>query len=108
MAGVAAIFLAGLAAPTIFRIVYRATTRVLAVEIAKDAATRPYISYEHSFPTVFSRSEALSALGVTSAASSQEVQQKYRDLIKELHSDTGGTPYIARRLNEAREAVQRK
>lgn len=107
MASIAAIFLAGLAAPTVFRVVYRATHKTLARNVICDS-TRPYMLFEQGFPTTFSKHEAVSALGALPTSSSTEIQRKYRELIKDLHSDTGGTPYIARRINEAREAAQKK
>lgn len=100
MSGLIAVLIAGFIVPPACRTLYGVVASALAAKLAD----KPYSLYESGFPASFSREEGLAALGVDSSAEKKEVLQKYRDLIKELHSDTGGTPYMARRLNEAREA----
>lgn len=100
MTSILVAFAAGAAASTLLRFAYTVTAKA----VAQDVLERPYVRYESAFPTRFSRVEAIQALGAEATDSEQQILQKYRDLIKELHSDTGGTPYIAQRLNEARDA----
>eukprot|EP00796_Vickermania_ingenoplastis_P003852 gene3852-2730_t len=101
MSGFIALFVAGVVTPPAIRFLYRAGARALA---ASQSSGRPYEVYETGFPATFSRGEALEALGIsTPSPSPQIIREKYRELIKDLHSDTGGSPYIARRINEARD-----
>lgn len=107
MTSLIAMFILGASAPPIYRFVSRAAYRKLAAALAAD---RPYSFYESGFPVRFNRPEALEALGFEStkaAPSEEEIKKRYRELMKELHSDTGGTPYIAQRLNEAKEVSLR-
>lgn len=102
MAAIALAFAAGVLAPTAVAIVYRTSASVLA---SQGKSGLPYVSFEESFPLTFTREQGLEALGFDRAPTSdKEVIQRYRELIKDLHSDTGGTPYIARKLNEAKDA----
>lgn len=103
MASLLGMFLLGVSAPPIYRFVTRVAYQKLATAVAAD---RPYSFYETGFPARFNRSEALEALGFENSKvgpSEEEIKKRYRELMKDLHSDTSGTPYIAQRLNEAKE-----
>lgn len=104
MSTLVAVFVVGLSAAPVYRFASRALYKKLAAALAAD---RPYSLYECGFPERFNRPEALEALGFEQSnkkPSEEEIKKKYRELMKELHSDIGGTPYIAQRLNEAKEA----
>lgn len=52
-----------------------------------------------------SRNEALQVLGLGEDASPQDVQREYRRLMKRLHPDQGGSPYLAAKVNEAHDVL---
>ena len=49
-----------------------------------------------------SRDEALSVLGLNSAASPGEIKSAHKRLMKEFHPDKGGTDYLAAKINAAK------
>jgi curved DNA-binding protein CbpA len=51
------------------------------------------------------RAEALSVLGLEEGASAEDVRRAHRRLIVLVHPDRGGTPYLAARLNQARDVL---
>lgn len=52
-----------------------------------------------------SRKEALSVLGLAPSASPADVEREYRRLMKRIHPDVGGSGYLAKKLNQAREVL---
>ena len=52
-----------------------------------------------------SRQEAADILGVTEDASNEEIKAAHRRLIQRLHSDRGGSDYLATLINQARETM---
>jgi DnaJ family protein C protein 19 len=52
-----------------------------------------------------SRDEAYAVLGLSPGASKDAVVEAYKRLMKKLHPDTGGSTYLAQRINEAREVL---
>jgi curved DNA-binding protein CbpA len=52
-----------------------------------------------------SRAEALAVLGLDESAGPDEVKAAHRRLIVLVHPDRGGTPYLAARLNQARDVL---
>jgi hypothetical protein len=52
-----------------------------------------------------SESQASEILGVTTDASRKEVIEAHRRLIQRLHTDRGGTDYLAALVNEARDTL---
>ncbi len=48
------------------------------------------------------RAEAFDILGLKEGASDQEIKAAYRKLIASAHPDTGGTDWMAAKLNEAK------
>lgn len=52
-----------------------------------------------------SREEALDILGLTGEPTKAEVRTAYRNLMKRVHPDSGGTDGLSRRLTEARDVL---
>jgi DnaJ homolog subfamily C member 19 len=53
-------------------------------------------------PGRMSREEALAILGLEEGASREEITLKYRELIRRVHPDQGGSEDLARRINAAK------
>ncbi len=47
--------------------------------------------------------EALQILGLSEGASSKRIQQAYREIMKAVHPDQGGSSYLAAKVNEAKD-----
>ncbi|KAH9597178.1 hypothetical protein LSM04_004614 [Trypanosoma melophagium] len=79
-------------------------------------AHQTYRRYESSFESVMSEREALLLLGFSERVagatlmrpSEQEVKEHYYRLIKQLHSDVDGSPFVAAKLNEARDLLTKR
>ena len=56
-------------------------------------------------PRRMTRAEALEVLGLRDGATADEILAEYRRLMKKVHPDQGGTTYLARRLNEAKDVL---
>ncbi|ABD44528.1 dnaJ domain protein [Ehrlichia chaffeensis str. Arkansas] len=52
-----------------------------------------------------SRGEALEILGLDKNASQEQINTAYHKLMKSMHPDKGGSPYLAQKLNEARDTL---
>jgi hypothetical protein len=52
-----------------------------------------------------SRAEALSVLGLEEGASEEAIQAAYRELMKRVHPDRGGSDYLAAKLNQAKDVL---
>lgn len=49
--------------------------------------------------------EAYEILGLTMDASDEEIDRAYKELIRKNHPDMGGSEYIAKKINAAREYI---
>ena len=49
--------------------------------------------------------EAYEILGLTIDASDEEIDRAYKELIRKNHPDMGGSEYIAKKINAAREYI---
>lgn len=75
----------------------------------------PYHLYEHPFRKAMSEKEAMLLLGFSEAAtgalaprpSQEDVKKRYREMMKEFHSDIAGSALIATKINEARDVLSR-
>ncbi len=52
-----------------------------------------------------SRKEALEILGLKNNASKEEILESYQNLIKKNHPDLGGSDWITKRINQARDTL---
>ncbi|EPY30760.1 DnaJ like protein subfamily C member 19 [Strigomonas culicis] len=76
---------------------------------------QPYHVFEYGFQKTMTEREALLLLGfaekeaggVLRRPAEEDVKQRYRTLMKDFHSDVGGSPYIAMKLNEAKAVLSR-
>lgn len=91
------------------RIVQRAS---LAQGAATFSTTYPYHAFEYGFQKKMSEKEAFMLLGfgdkvsrIRNRPSEEDVKKRYRNLMKELHSDVNGSPYVATKLNQAKETL---
>ena len=46
--------------------------------------------------------EAREVLGVSATAKANEIREAYKRLIKKLHPDAGGNPFLASQINAAK------
>lgn len=49
--------------------------------------------------------EAYEILGIDKSASVEEIETAYKDLIRKNHPDNGGSEYLAKKINLAREFI---
>lgn len=52
-----------------------------------------------------SRDQAFSILGLSEGASDTEINERYRQLMRKVHPDQGGSGYLATQLNEAKRTL---
>ena len=52
-----------------------------------------------------SRHEALEILGLGEDASRDDILHAYRDLMRKVHPDSGGSDYLASKLNQAKDTL---
>jgi DnaJ homolog subfamily C member 19 len=70
-----------------------------------------YQRYVHGFEKTMTEREALLVLGLDGASttfhrpSKEKVREHYRQVMAHLHSDVGGSPYLATKVNEARDVL---
>ncbi|XP_056411414.1 dnaJ homolog subfamily C member 15 isoform X2 [Hyla sarda] len=77
------------------------------VENAKKIST-PSLSYYYKggFEQKMSRREASLVLGVSPSASKSKIRMAHRKIMILNHPDKGGSPYIAMKINEAKDLLE--
>jgi hypothetical protein len=55
--------------------------------------------------SVMSRDEALSVLGLKTGATSEDIKNAHRRLMKDFHPDRGGSDYLAAKINQAKDIL---
>ena len=58
-----------------------------------------------NFKKTMTRKEALEILGLKDEATKREILDSYNNLIKKNHPDLGGSDWITKRLNQARDTL---
>ncbi|KAG5477849.1 hypothetical protein LSCM1_05151 [Leishmania martiniquensis] len=74
---------------------------------------KPYHKFECGFHSPMTEYEAYMLLGfkedevgpIFQRPTPEEVKKRYRKMMKDFHSDASGTPYIAAKLNEAKDIL---
>ncbi len=87
--------------PAIFLILYR--WRFLINFLAKIFLLRNFKNSSYSKP--MNKKEALEILGLNINASKNEILKRYQDLMKINHPDKGGSEWVTKKLNQARETL---
>jgi len=62
-------------------------------------------SRRNSSPGKLSAAQALDIFGLTGEATEQEIRAAYNRLMKRLHPDVGGSDFLAKQLNAARDVL---
>ena len=63
-------------------------------------------TYQHKSSNEISNlDEAYEILGIHKSASLEEIETAYKDLIRKNHPDNGGSEYLAKKINLAREFI---
>ena len=60
------------------------------------------------FESQMSAREAIQILGVQSSATSKDLKTRHRTLMLRNHPDRGVSPYLASKINEAKELLDKK
>mmetsp|Transcript_38158 Transcript_38158/g.73189 ORF Transcript_38158/g.73189 Transcript_38158/m.73189 type:complete len:113 (+) Transcript_38158:253-591(+) len=64
--------------------------------------------YNGGFESVMTRREAALILGLRESASPEKITQAHRKIMIANHPDTGGSPFIATKVNQAKEVLTNK
>lgn len=92
------------------------TQQNLSTFIRNRGTLLPYHTYEYAFSPTMTEEEATQLLGFSSEHTGgvlrtrptpEQVKQRYRELIKDFHSDVAGSPLLATKINEARDILSR-
>ncbi|GMH99438.1 hypothetical protein TrVE_jg5803 [Triparma verrucosa] len=67
----------------------------------------PSKHYEGGFEDDMSRREAALILGIRESASSKRIKDAHRNILIANHPDTGGSNYLASKVNEAKELLMK-
>ncbi|VEN53135.1 unnamed protein product [Callosobruchus maculatus] len=70
-----------------------------------DAANSKY--YKGGFDPKMNRREASLILGVSPSANKQKVKEAFKRVMAANHPDRGGSPYIASKINEAKDFLEK-
>jgi len=62
--------------------------------------------YKGGFDPKMTRREAALILGVSPSSSKERIRDAYKRMSILNHPDTGGSPYLAKKINEARDLLE--
>lgn len=65
-------------------------------------------AHDASLKSAMTVEEAAEILNVDQSADAASITTAHRNLLKKLHPDTGGSAYLTRQLNEARDVLLRE
>jgi|TARA_B110000444_G_C18827078_1_gene590949 hypothetical protein len=67
--------------------------------------SKSYSKSKTNNPTSMNEDEAYEILGLNPGDDLDKIEEAYRNLIKKNHPDRGGSEYIAKKINSARETL---
>ncbi|KAJ3205471.1 DnaJ sub C member 15 [Dinochytrium kinnereticum] len=97
-AGIAAAALVGRAA-------YRASTRAGTASSLGSSSLKAF--HKGGFDSKMTRKEAALILGVREGASKDKLKEAHRRIMLLNHPDRGGSPYLASKINEAKDLMDK-
>lgn len=75
--------------------------------VAKLTGTSPFIHYTSGgFKTQMDRKEASQILGLREFPRKEQVREAHRRIMLINHPDRGGSPFLASKINEAKEVIE--
>ena len=80
---------------------------LLRMQAARLAPKPPRAWIQGGFKPQMDRSEAARILGVRPTAQRKEIEVAHRKVMVANHPDTGGSPYIATKVNEAKQVLMK-
>lgn len=94
------------------RFAMQAFKRVNWVQVQKAMPAIPEMSlnayYRGGFEAKMTKREASLVLGVSSSANLQRIRDAHRRIMIVNHPDKGGSPYLASKINEAKDILEGK
>ena len=105
-AGLIMFAVSGLAALLVARFVMPALVRILPVAKASNSGSfSSQGSPNNATGRGMTRAHALEILNLKEGATREEIVASYRDLIRKVHPDRGGSSYLAAEVNQARDVL---
>mmetsp|Transcript_16621 Transcript_16621/g.25865 ORF Transcript_16621/g.25865 Transcript_16621/m.25865 type:complete len:113 (-) Transcript_16621:193-531(-) len=87
------------------RMVSQGTFRQITKVVSAPFTSGPKLYYRGGFESVMTRPEASRILGVRQTASKDKITKAHRKLMALNHPDTGGSAYMATKINEAKKCL---
>jgi len=84
-----------------------ARSALLRMQAARLAPKPPRAWIQGGFKATMDRAEAARILGIRPTAARKEIEVAHRKVMVANHPDTGGSPYIATKVNEAKQVLMK-